>query len=471
MKFDLVIKNGTVVTASDTIQADVGIKGEKIAAVAQDLPSDGATVIDAAKKYLIPGGIDAHTHMEFPFMSTTSADDFEAGTIAAACGGITTIIDFALQGQGQTLMDAAKAWQKKAESKVVIDYGLHMIVRDLNDRVLAELKEMIEYGIPTFKLFMTYRKEGLLLDDGSIVRVMEEVSRHGGLVGLHCENNDLIEYMVARFLKEGKMAAEYHARSKSPVVEGEAIQRAIMLARHAGVNMYVVHMSTRFGRDAVRLAQEQKLPVFAETCPHYLIFTDEVYKRKDAAHFVMSPPIKFAEDREALWEGLSAGDIKTVASDHCCFTSEQKKLGKDDFTKIPNGVAGTEVIVPLLYSEGVRKKRLTLNQWVQIVALNPARLFGLYPKKGTIAPGSDADLVIFDPNKEVPLTRENLHSRIDHSIYDGIVARGYPEMTFSRGKMVQKDGKFSGEKGWGKFVPRKALKEIEPSLAAAGGRG
>lgn len=461
MRFDTIIQNGILVTASETIEADLGIIGEKIAAVGQNLPKDGAKAIDAKGKYVLPGGIDAHTHMEFPFMATTSADDFETGTTASACGGITTIIDFALQKPGETLEQTAKNWRRKADGKVVIDYGLHLIIRDLNDRILDEMKEMIGQGITSFKLFMTYKKEGLLLDDGGIFRVMEEAAKYNGLIGLHCENNDLIECLMSRYLKQGRKEPKYFARSKPPVVEGEAIHRAIRLAEYSGCPMYVVHMSTQMGSETVCEAQRGHLPIYAETCPHYLVFTDEVYERPDGANYVMSPPIKKKEDQDALWHGLAKGEIKTIGSDHCCFTTEQKKLGKDDFTKIPNGVAGTELIMPVLYHFGVAKNRISINQMVQASSYNPARLFGLYPKKGTLAVGSDADLVIFDPEKEVRLTRENLHSKIDHSIYDSFTVKGYPVMTFSRGRLVQENGRFIGEKGHGKYQARKPFKESE----------
>ena len=463
MSFDLIIKNGTIVTPIDTFNGDIGIKGEKIVSISQSLDDINAKVIDAKDKYIIPGGIDTHTHMEFPFMSTTSADDFYSGTVSAVCGGITTILDFTLQGAGESLMQAAKNWHVKADPKVVSDYSLHMIVRDLNDNVLSELKEMIRYGITSFKLFMTYRKEGLLLDDGSIYKIMEEVQKHGGLIGLHCENNDLIEYLMSKFLKENKTSPKYFRLSKPEEVEEEAIQRAILLARFAGAKIYVVHMSTASGREQVIQSQLNKLPVFAETCPHYLVFTDDVYERSDAAHFVMSPPIKRTEDRDSLWEGLASGDIQIVGSDHCNFTTEQKRLGKDDFTKIPNGVAGTEVIVPILFSEGVRKNRITLNQWVRITSYNPAKLFGLYPRKGTLSVGSDADIVIFDPEKKITLTKENLHSKQDHSIYEGITVTGWPVATIVRGRMVQENGKVLVDKGYGKFIPRKTFSESDVS--------
>lgn len=454
MQFDLIIKNGTIVTAFDTFCGDIGIKGEKISVIAQSISADGAKVIDASGKYVIPGGIDTHTHMEFPFMSATSADDFYSGTVSAACGGITTIIDFAMQGMGETLMQAVKSWQTKADPKVIIDYAIHMIVKELNNNILSELKEIINYGIPSFKLFMTYRKEGLLLDDGSIFKVMKEVQKHGGLIGFHCENNDLIEQLMSQYLSEGKTAPKYFCLSKPSEVEGEAISRAIFIARLAGAKIYVVHMSTKYGCELVRNVRQEGLAVFAETCPHYLFFTDEVYDRKDAANFVMSPPIKEEKDKEALWKGLADGTIQIVGSDHCAFTSEQKRFGQDDFSKIPNGVAGTEVIVPLLFSEGVLKNKITLNQWVQITSYNPAKLFGLYPRKGTLAVGSDADIVIFDPDKKMLLNKENLHSKQGHSIYEGHTGIGWPLATIVRGRIVQENGKICIDKGYGKFIPR-----------------
>jgi dihydropyrimidinase len=453
---DLLIKGGKVVTESEVFDADVGINKGAISQIGKEIRSPASRVINAERKFILPGGIDGHTHFEMPFMGTSTADDFESGTIAAACGGITTIIDFAIQEKGDTLLQTIEKWRGKADPKVSTDYSIHMVIRDLNDITFGEIKKVIEYGIPSFKIFMTYRKEGLMLDDGSIYRVMKETAKHGGLVGLHCENNGLIEYFVETFLKERKTTPEYHARSKPAIVEGEAVRRALMFAEHAGARMYVVHTSSRLGREAVRYAQQQGTQAFTETCPHYLVFTDQVYSRPDGRNFVMSPPIKSDDDRISLWQGLANGDVKTVGSDHACFTAEQKLMGKDDFTKIPNGVAGTEVIIPILYSEGVRKRLISLNTLVQVTSYNPSRHFGLYPRKGTIAVGSDADLVIFDPEKKVRLTVDNLHSRIDYSIYEDYTSQGYPDITISRGEIIQEGGQFEGERGGGRFLKRAA---------------
>jgi dihydropyrimidinase len=463
---DLLIKNGTIVTESQVFQADVGIESGVITQVAKDIKGPASRVLDASRKLVLPGGIDPHTHFEMPFMGTYTADDFESGTAAAACGGITTIIDFAVQQKGETLFEALENWRRKADPKVFIDYGLHMIIRDLNEYTFDEIEKVIEYGIPSFKLFMTYRKEGLLLDDGSILQIMQEVAKYGGLVGLHCENNDLIEYFSNALLREGKKQAKYHPDTRPGIVEGEAVRRALMLAEYAGANMYTVHISSRLGIEAMRDARQRGVAAFAETCPHYLVFTDEVYSRPNGINFVMSPSIKKKSDRAAIWEGLATGDVKTVGSDHACFTSEQKLMGGDDFTRIPNGVCGTEVIIPILYSEGVRKGVISINRLVQVTSYNTARLFGLWPQKGTIAIGSDADLVVFDPDKELRLTLDNLHGKIDHSIYEDYTCHGYPVITVSGGEIVQENGRLQAKKGRGRFLrakpyPDKRLPELQ----------
>jgi len=456
---DLLIKNGTLVTESQMFHADIGVEAGIITQLGTDIRGSASNIIDARGKFVLPGGIDAHTHFEMPFMRSYTADDFESGTIAAACGGITTVIDFAVQEKGDTLLETLEKWRRKADSKVCVDYALHMIIRDLNETTFGEIEQLINRGIPSFKLFMTYRKEELLLGDGSILQVMQKVARHRGLVGLHCENNDLVEYFTNALLKEGKRETRYHSQARPAVVEGEAVRRAITLAESAGASIYVVHTSSRLGREAIRDAEHRGTPVFGETCPHYLMFTDEVYSRPDGMKFVMSPPIKKDIDRVALWEGLAMGDIKTVGSDHACFTSEQRLMGGDDITKMPNGVAGTEVIIPILFSEGVRNGIISLNMLVQVTSSNPARLFGLWPQKGTIAVGCDADLVVLDPNMNVQLTHGNLHSRIDYSIYESYTCHGYPVITIARGAIVQEHGRFKAQRGRGKFVKRRFSSE------------
>ncbi|MFQ5761659.1 MAG: dihydropyrimidinase [Candidatus Bathyarchaeia archaeon] len=451
---DLIIKNGKLVSAYGVFEADTGVEGGKIVSISKSLDTQAGRVIDAAGKLVLPGLIDGHTHMEMPFMGTTTADDFESGTAAAACGGVTTIVDFVVQAKGQSLLEAADAWRKKADPKVAVDYALHLIIRDLNPSVLSEIGKAVSYGVAGFKLFMTYKKESLYLDDGSIFTVMKEAVKHGALVGLHCENADLIEHHNAEFLAEGKTSAEYHAYSRPPMVEAEAVHRGIALATLAGANMYVVHMSTALACDIVKAAMDRGLPVFAETCPHYLTFTDEMYLKPNGRNYIMSPPLRKEDDKQKLWQGLQEGFVQTVASDHACFNTQQKDMGKDDYTKVPNGTAGTEIILPILYSEGVRKGILSLDRLVRVTAYNPAKAFGLFPRKGQIAVGSDADLVVLDPQKKVKLTRDNLHSKLDHSIYEDITVTGYPVITVARGEIVHEDGKFTGKKGGGVFVKR-----------------
>jgi dihydropyrimidinase len=462
----LLVKNGTVATASDVFRADIKAEDGIITKMAATIDEPVDKVVNAEGKIVVPGGIDGHTHFEMPFMGTTTADDFRTGTISAAAGGITSIIDFIVPQKGQPLKDALRRWHEKASDKVLVDYGFHMIFTDLNEGTLNEIKEIIAAGVISFKVFTTYRKEGLMLDDGGIATVMKEVSSNGGLVAVHAENNGLIERNIEVFLAEGKTGAEYHLLSKPQIVEGEAVQRMVTLARFTGANLYIVHLSTRMGRETIRDAQRAGQPVFAETCPHYLVFNDSVYKRSDAAHYVMSPPIKAEEDRLALWQGLIEGDIKTVGSDHADFTSEQKALGKDDFTKIPNGVAGTEVIMPVLFTEGVSRRRFSINRFVQVTSTNAAKAYNLYPKKGTIAVGSDADLVVIDPAFRAKLTADFLHANIDHSIYENFVTEGYPVTTISRGEVVVQDNQLVATPGRGRFLPRKPYPDNRNPLFA-----
>lgn len=451
MKMDRVIRGGTVVTSAGIYQADIGISGERISYIGQDLQPDGADVIDAEGKLVLPGAIDAHTHMEWP----ESADDFEEGTIAAASGGVTSIIDFAVQYPGKSLRETFQDWRSKADPKVVIDYGVHIVVSDFTDETGTELMSLVADGVTSFKMWMTSRHSGGLgVDDGTIYRVMQVASSLGALVGLHCENDAIIEMLIGQFLREGKTQPKYHRQSRPPLVEAEAIRRVATLAEATGCILYIPHMSSGVGRQAVREAQARGVQVVAETCPQFLTLTDEVYDREDAARFVLSPPIKSAADQDELWRGLARGDIVSIGSDHCPYSDEMKARGKDNFADIPNGIPGTEVIVPLLYGIGVAEDRLTLEQMVAVTAENPARMFGLFPQKGTIAVGSDADLVVFDPNRPTRLTRESLHSQLGYSVYDHVTVPGYPTTTIARGQVICQDGEFLGEKGRGRFLAR-----------------
>lgn len=455
MTFDLVVRNARVVTATDSFESDIGVEDGKIASISHAIGANGAKIYDASGKIVVPGAIDAHTHMEFPFMGATSADDFYAGTVAAACGGTTTIIDFVLPMPGQTILEALAAYRARADPKVAIDYGLHMIFKGTNIGDIEQVPEVIAQGVSSFKLFTTYRKEGLMLEDAGIFRVMRKVSESGGLIAIHAENNGMVENLVEVNLGQGKTQAKYHALSKPAVAEAEAVTRAASLATVAGASMYVVHLSSRAGRDAVRVARSSGSSVFAETCPHYLVLSDDIYDGPDGRNFVMSPPLRKKDDSSALWEALRPGGvIETIGSDHCPFPSAQKDIGKDNFTKIPNGVPGTEAIVPILYSEGARKERISLHDMVRVTSYAPARNFGLYPRKGSLMVGSDADFVVIDPEKRVRMTADVMHTKIDYSIYDHITTEGYPVVTVSRGEVIAENGEFTGGRGTGRFLKR-----------------
>ena len=446
---DLIVKNGKIVTESVTYEADIGVKDGKITTISRSVSESASRVLDATGKLVLPGVIDAHTHMEMPFMGTTTADDFESGTVGAACGGVTTIIDFAMQPKGETVVSTYEMWRKKADPKVAIDYSIHIAARDPD---AAGLKELVSQGVPSVKLFMAYKKE-LYSDDGKIYQIMSEMAKYGGLTCLHCENADLIEVRSQELLAEGKVEPIYHARSRPPLFEAEAVERGVRLAEMTGCRMYPVHLSTKAGLESIIRAQDKGLPISAETCPHYLTFTEEQYKKPDAERYIMSPPLRTEEDRDALWFGLANDHIKTIGSDHCVFTLRQKK--QRDFTQVPNGAPGVETLLALVYSEGVRKGRITMNDLVRVTSYNPSRILGLHPEKGVIAVGSDADLVVFDPEKKVKLTVDNLHTRIDFSIYEDITVTGYPTVTISRGNIVYENGNFTGKKGTGRFVKRK----------------
>jgi len=453
---DLLVRNARIVTSSQVLESSIGVENGKIASISPSVEAVGARVFDAKGMIVVPGGIDAHTHMELPVRNTSSADDFYSGTVAAACGGTTMIVDFVDPRPGQTMLEALADYRLRADRKVAVDYGLHMMFTRQELPEIDRVPEIVENGVPSFKVYTAYRKRGLMLDDADISRVMMRVASSGGLVAVHAESEDMIERLIHQNLAAGNTEAKYHALSRPPAAEADAISRVTRLAEEAGARMYIVHLSSRAGKEEVEKARRRGTDVFAETCPHYLVLTDEVYERKDGRNFVMSPALKKAEDRAALWEGLKAGGvIETVGSDHCPFPSSQKDWGKDDFTKIPNGVPGTEAIIPILYSEGVRKGRISIFDLVRVTSEGPARRFGLPPSKGSIAVGSDADFVVIDPNKRVRMTADAMHSKIDYSIYDSVTTEGYPVLTVSRGEVVMEDGEFVGKKGRGMFIPRR----------------
>ncbi len=450
------VRGGTVVTAADIYRGDVLVVDEKIAAVGTSLDGPADRTLDATGKYVIPGGIDVHTHLDMPFGGTTSADDFASGTIAAAHGGTTSIVDFAIQYKGQTLREAWDAWMKKADGKAAIDYGFHMIITDLPDAVEREMDILVAEGVTSFKLFMAYRGV-LMLDDGSIFRALLRTAHNGGTICMHAENGDVIDVLVKRALAEGKTEPKYHALTRPPRAEAEATHRAIALAEMAGVPLYVVHLSAAEALEQVTLARDRGLPAYAETCPQYLFLSYANYEEPgfEGAKYVMSPPLRAKGNEEKLWRGLAGNDLQAVSTDHCPFCmKEQKELGRGDFSRIPNGAPGIETRMSLLYDGGVRTGRIPLNRFVELTSTSPAKIFGLFPKKGTIAPGSDADLVIFDPAKKHVLSARTHHMRVDYSPYEGREVTGKAETVLSRGRVIIDNGQFVGKPGGGSFLKR-----------------
>jgi dihydropyrimidinase len=457
MRFDTVIRNGTVVTATDTYLADVAVLGGRIAAIGAGLPIENCgNVIDATDRYVMPGGIDVHTHLDMPFGGTTSADDFETGTIAAAFGGTTTLIDFAIQYKGQTLHQAFDTWMKKARGKAVTDYSFHCIITELADAQLQEMKTLVHEGVPTFKLFMAYPGV-FMLDDASIFRAMNAAANSGGMICMHAENGGAIDVIVQRALAEGKRAPKYHALTRPTTAEAEATSRSIALAEMAGSPVYIVHLSCNDALEKVREARDRGLPVYAETCPQYLYLSLENMDAPgfEGAKYVFTPPLREKWHQEKLWQGLAKDDLQVVSTDHCPFCyKEQKELGKDDFTKIPNGGPGIEHRLSLVYTGGVHGKRFSPNRFVQLVSTAPAKLFGLYPRKGTVAIGSDADLLVFDPNEEQTISAKTHHMRVDYSMFEGIRVKGVPTVVLLRGRTIIENGKFVGKPGAGEFLKR-----------------
>src|SRR6201997_273429 len=457
MGFDTVLVNGRVVTATDTYASDIAISNGKIEAIGKNLPRDNAKkIIDAANKYVLPGGIDVHTHLDMPFGGTTSADDFETGTRAAAFGGTTTLIDFAIQYKGQTLRTAFDTWMQKASGRAVSDYAFHCIITDLGAAQLDEMNALVREGVTSFKLFMAYPGV-FMLDDASIFRAFRATAKNGGLVCMHAENGNAIDVIVQQALAEGKKAPKYHALTRPTTAEAEATSRAIALAEMAGAPVYIVHLSCNDALERVREARDRGLPVYAETCPQYLYLSLE---NMDAPGFegakdVFTPPLREKWHQEKLWNGLKQDHLQVVSTDHCpfCF-KEQKELGKDDFTKIPNGGPGVEHRMSLIFSAGVAKGRFSVNRFVELVSPTPAKLFGLYPRKGTIAIGSDADLVIFDPNAEHVISAKTHHMRVDYSMFEGIRVKGVAKVVLSRGRVLIENGKFTGRPGAGEFLRR-----------------
>jgi dihydropyrimidinase len=453
------IQNGTVVTSERSFPADVLIDGETIRDIAAGIPAAAVDrVIDASGMLLLPGGIDVHTHLDMPFGGTTSSDDFETGTRAAAFGGTTTLIDFAIQARGMKMREALDTWWKKAEGRASIDYGLHMIVTDLYEAGLEDMDAMVAEGIASFKLFMAYPGV-LMVDDGTIFKALSQTAKNGALICMHAENGGAIDVIVRRALAEGKTAPIYHALTRPATAEAEAVHRAIALAEIAGAPVYIVHLSSEDALNQVREARDRGLPVFAETCPQYLLLSVDDLARPnfEGAKYVFTPPLREKRHQPKLWDGLKNDHLQVVSTDHCpfCF-QDQKALGKDDFSKIPNGGPGIENRLQLLYHYGVNEGRLSLNRFVELVATTPAKLFGLYPRKGELAVGSDADIVVWDPHKEHVISAGTHHMRVDYSMFEGFEVTGNARMVFSRGEAIVEGERYLGRPGRGRFLKRAA---------------
>lgn len=451
------ITNGTIVTAADMYQADLLIEDGKIAAIGKNLGTGAEEVIDARGAYVFPGGIDPHTHLDMPFGGTVTSDDFETGTIAAAYGGTTSIIDFCLTNKGEPLKNAIQTWHEKSKSKAVIDYGFHLMISEVNEQVLEEIPLIIEEeGITSFKVFMAY-KNVFQADDETLFRTLLTAKEHGALVMVHAENGDVIDFLVNKALKEGNTAPIYHALTRPPEVEGEATGRAAQLTGVAGSQLYVVHVSCAEAVEKIDQARKKGYQVWGETCPQYLVL-DQSYLEKpnfEGAKYVWSPPLREKWNQEVLWNALKNGQLQTLGSDQCSFNFKgQKELGVGDFTKIPNGGPIIEDRFSLFFSEGVKKGRISINQFVDIVSTRIAKLFGLFPRKGTIAVGSDADIVIFDPNKERVISAETHHMNVDYSAFEGMKVTGEPISVLSRGEFVIREKEFVGKPGSGQYLKR-----------------
>jgi len=451
----ILIKGGTIVTATDKYEADILVSGEVIQTIGLNLEVTADKVIDARGKYIFPGGIDTHTHMELPFMGTQSSDDFETGTRAGLYGGTTSIIDFAIQNQGQTLNAIIDEYHRKA-AKSVGDYAFHLGVTDFNPSTKGEIKDIVlKRGISSFKVFMAY-KGALMVDDRQIMELMTEAGKYGGMVIAHCENGDMIDGLVNEHLTAGKTEPKYHGICHPELAEAEASGRFIDLAYHTNSPCYIVHMTCEGALNKVKDATKRNQKVNVETCIQYLVLNDELYERPgfEAAKWIFSPPLRKPKDQEALWASMRQNIVHTVGTDHCPFCLDQKKMGEKDFSKIPNGAPMIENRMEVLFSEGVVKGRISLNKFVEVTSTNAAKIFGMFPKKGTIAIGSDADLVVFDPNEKHTISVDSHHMRCDYNGFEGMEVTGKTKTVLLRGTIAIEDGKALVGSGFGKFIHR-----------------
>ena len=456
----ILIKNGRIITADADQVADIFIDGEKIKTIGKDLDVKADKEINAEGKLVFPGGIDPHVHLEMPFMGAFSSDNYETGTRAALFGGTTMVIDFILQKQGNSLRSALEEWKSRSDNNCVGDYSFHMAVTDFNENTKKEIQEMIEVeGITSFKTFMAY-KGVFMIDDRQMIELMTEVKKHGGLINVHATNGDMIDSLIAKHKSEGKLSPLYHYLSQPEVTEAEASGRFADMANYTGCPGYIVHLTCEGALNAVRNATKRNQHIFVETCIQYLILDASLYEQEDGAKWVMSPPLREKKDQATLWAGINQGLVNVVATDHCPFNWEKKLLGKDDFSKIPNGHPAIENRMELLYSEGVHKGKISLNKYVEVACTNPAKIFGMFPRKGTIAVGSDADIVIFDPNEKHILSAKTHHMNVDYSGYEGWEVTGKVKTVLLRGKVAIENNHCNIEKGYGKFIKRNKVSSI-----------
>ncbi len=457
----ILIKNGTIVTAESAYKGDVYVKDGLVKMIGSGLSVKADKEINARGRYIFPGGIDPHVHLDMPFMGTYSSDDYSSGTKAALFGGTTMVIDFILQTQGDSLKNALKNWQLKSENKAYCDYSYHMAVTDFNKKVAKEVVHMIENeGITSFKTFMAY-KGALMIDDGQMVQLMKIVKKHGGLVTVHATNGDMIDSLIAKHRSEGKLSPLYHYLSQPEVTEAEASGRFTDMLHYTSCPGYIVHMTCEGALNAVRRATMRNQKVFVETCSQYLTLDASLYKKKDGAKWVMSPPLREKKDQESLWSGINQGLIQVVGTDHCPFTWKQKQMGKDDFSKIPNGHPAIEHRMELMFTEGVRTGKISLNKYVELTSTNAAKIFGMYPNKGTVSIGADADLVIFNPRTKHKISKKTHHMNADYSSYEGWNLTGKVETVIMRGETAIEDNRCKLKPGFGKFVKRKKTSLIK----------
>ena len=456
----LLIRNARIITATDDYKADIFIEGETVSAIGRNLPFDADQVIDASGKWVMPGGVDPHVHLEMPFMGTYSSDTYETGTRAALFGGTTTVIDFILQKQGNSLRAALDEWQSRATGNCIGDYSFHMAVTDFNEQTKQEIKGLInEEGITSFKTFMAY-KGALMIDDRQMIGLMEEVREQGGMINVHATNGDMIDYLTQKHRGNLDMAPLYHYLSQPEVTEAEASERFVDMINFTGCPGYIVHLTCEGALNAVRNASRRNQKVFVETCIQYLLLDASLYEKNfEGAKWVMSPPLREPKDQDALWAGINQGVVQVVATDHCPFMWEQKLMGKDDFSKIPNGHPAIEHRLELLLSEGVMKGRISANKFVEIACTNPAKIFGMFPRKGTIAVGSDADLFIYDPYEIHKISKDTHHMNVDYSGYEGREITGKIKTVVLRGEVAISDDQCHIKKGFGKFIKRSKLSQ------------